>query len=135
MTKDKALEDVFLSHRPVFDDRDEFMHRLEQKLDAVEYVRRYEEARLRRYRWVLALALALALAFGGALFVFMLGTPLEVSLGLADGLLAAVLHNSRLLAAIALMLFLAYAVIAIAGNILDIWSERSRLREKDCKCG
>lgn len=38
MMKDKALEELFLAQRPKFDDKDEFMARLTQKLDAVEYL-------------------------------------------------------------------------------------------------
>ena len=44
MMKDKALEELFLAQRPKFDDKEEFMARLTQKLDAVEYLRQYEEA-------------------------------------------------------------------------------------------
>ena len=44
MMKDKALEEIFLAQRPQFDDKDEFMARLTKKLDAVEYLRQYEEA-------------------------------------------------------------------------------------------
>ncbi|MCF0195519.1 MAG: hypothetical protein HUK00_10155 [Bacteroidaceae bacterium] len=136
MTKDKALEDVFLSHKPVFDDQEEFMRRLEQKLDAVEYIRRYEEARLRRLRYAIALAFVLGIASGGALLVFLISTPWEVpmfSLSITNGFLGVVQQNLRLIASIALMLFLSYAVVAIVGNVLDIWNERDAMREEWCR--
>lgn len=39
MMKDKALEELFLSARPTFDDGDAFIRKLEKRLDAVEYLK------------------------------------------------------------------------------------------------
>ena len=39
MTKDKALEDLFLAAKPKFDDKDRFMKSLTRRLDAVEYIK------------------------------------------------------------------------------------------------
>ena len=50
MTKDKALEEMFLSQQPHFDDNADFMATLTRRLDAVEYVRHHQEATLRCYR-------------------------------------------------------------------------------------
>ena len=50
MSKDKALEELFLAQKPHFDDNADFMAALTRRLDAVEYVRRHQEATIRRYR-------------------------------------------------------------------------------------
>ena len=39
MTKDKALEDLFLAAKPSFDNTDQFMPSLIKRLDAVEYLK------------------------------------------------------------------------------------------------
>ena len=36
MTKDKSLEKIFLTQKPVFNDQDIFLQKLERKLEAVE---------------------------------------------------------------------------------------------------
>ena len=51
MTKDKALEDLFLAAKPSFDNTDQFMPSLIKRLDAVEYLKQCEEACIRRYRY------------------------------------------------------------------------------------
>ena len=50
MKKDKALEELFLEHKPHFDDQAAFMSELTRRLDNVEYIRRHEEAAMRRYK-------------------------------------------------------------------------------------
>ena len=80
MMKDKALEELFLAQRPKFDDKDEFMARLTQKLDAVEYLRQYEEANLRRYKYAMIAAVVAGFIAGGALFALVLSTPSELPL-------------------------------------------------------
>ena len=47
MTKDKALEELVLAHKPQFDDEVDFMAALNKRLDAVEYIKQHQEATLR----------------------------------------------------------------------------------------
>ena len=47
MTKDKALEDLFLTQKPHFDDHDAFMANLTKRLDAVEFIHQQQEATIR----------------------------------------------------------------------------------------
>ena len=49
MSKDQALEELFLAQKPHFDDKADFMAKLTRRLDAVEYVRQHQEATIRRY--------------------------------------------------------------------------------------
>ena len=80
MMKDKALEELFLAQRPQFDDKDEFMARLNQKLDAVEYLRQYEEANLCRYKYAMLAVFVAGIVVGGALLAFVLSTPSQLPL-------------------------------------------------------
>ena len=41
--KDKALEELFLAQKPHFNDNDAFMASLTKRLDAVEYIKQYQE--------------------------------------------------------------------------------------------
>ena len=56
MTKDKKLEELFLSQQPHFNDNADFMGTLTRRLDAVEYVRQHQDATLRHYRMAMIAA-------------------------------------------------------------------------------
>ena len=48
--KETNIEDLFARYQPDMDNRDEYMERLSQKLEAAEYAKRYREAQTKRYR-------------------------------------------------------------------------------------
>lgn len=121
--KDKALEELFLAQRPAFDDQDVFMARLARKLDAVEYLRQYEEANLRRYRYAMVAVFVAGIVVGGALLALVLSTPSELPLftfQASSGILSILEQYSRTIATIALSLLLSLGIVSIVGNILDI---------------
>ena len=123
MMKDKALEELFLTNRPTFDDKDEFMAQLTRKLDAVEYLRQYEEANLRRYKYAMIATFILGFLSCGVLLAFVLNTPLYEPLftfDVASGFFLETQHYSRPVISICLMLFMGFSIIAIVSNILDI---------------
>ncbi|MCQ2222996.1 MAG: hypothetical protein MJZ35_04300 [Bacteroidaceae bacterium] len=123
MMKDKALEELFLAQRPQFDDKDEFMARLTQKLDAVEYLRQYEEANLRRYKYAMLAVFVAGIVVGGALLAFVLSTPSQLPLltfHASSGILLAIEQYSRTVATIVLSLIMGFGIISIVSNILDI---------------
>lgn len=64
MTKDKALEELFLAQQPHFDDHADFMAALAHRLDAVEYVRQHQEATLRRYKLAMVATFVVGLVSG-----------------------------------------------------------------------
>ena len=131
MMKDKALEELFLAQRPTFDDKDEFMARLTQKLDAVEYLRQYEEANLRRYQYAMIAAFVAGFIAGGALFAFVLSTPSELPLftfHASSGILLAIEQYSRTIATIVLSIVMGLGIISIVSNVLDIVQMRVQLR-------
>lgn len=123
MIKDKELEQLFLAHRPTFDDKDEFMVRLERKLDAVEYLRQYEEANLRRYKYAMVATFVLGIVVGGVFLAFVLQMPQDVPLvafNTTSGLLLFLEQHSRMFATAALSLLLCFGIISIISNALDI---------------
>ena len=123
MMKDKALEELFLAQRPQFDDKDEFMARLTKKFDAVEYLRQYEEANLRRYKYAMVAVFVAGIVVGGALLALVLSTPSELPLltfHTSSGILLAIEQYSRTVATIALSLIMSFGIISIVSNILDI---------------
>lgn len=125
MTKDKSLEKIFLTQKPVFNDQDIFLQKLERKLEAVEFIKQYEEANLRRYKYAMIATFVLGLVSGGVLLTFILSMPFDEPLftfDVASGFLLTLQQNSRITISIALMLFLSYAVIGIINSILDIKS-------------
>ena len=125
MTKDKSLEKIFLTQKPVFNDQDIFLQKLEKKLDAVEFIKQYEEARLRHYKYAMVAAFVLGIVSGGVSLTFILRMPIDEPLftfDVASGFLLTLQQNSRITISIALMLFLSYAVIGIINSILDIKS-------------
>ena len=65
MTKDESLEKIFLTQKPVFNDQDIFLQKLERKLEAVEFIKQYEEAHLRRYKYAMIAAFVLGIVSGG----------------------------------------------------------------------
>lgn len=130
MMKDKALEELFLAQRPKFDDKDEFMARLTQKLDAVEYLRQYEEANLRRYKYAMIAAFVVGFIAGGALFALVLSTPSKLPLftfHASSGILLAIEQYSRTIATIVLSLIMGLGIISIVSNVLDIVQMRVQL--------
>ena len=48
MIKDKALEELFLTQKPHFDDHEAFMANLTKRLDAVEFIRQHQAVSIRR---------------------------------------------------------------------------------------
>jgi hypothetical protein len=80
MNKDKALEELFLAQKPHFDDNDAFMASLTKRLDAVEYIKQYQEATLRRYKMAMVVAFVAGIIGGAVGMVFLLSTPANVPL-------------------------------------------------------
>ena len=80
MTKDKALEELFLAQKPHFDDHDTFMATVTKRLDAVEYIHQHQEATIRRYKMAMIAAFVVGIISGAVTMVFILSTPVDVPL-------------------------------------------------------
>lgn len=123
MMKDKALEELFKAQRPVFEDKDKFMAQIEKKLDAVEFLRKYEEANLRRYKYVMVATFVMGIVVGGFMLAYIFSVPADVPLVAINATSDFMLYfeqNSIMLASWALMLFLSFGIVSIICNMLDI---------------
>ena len=134
MTKDKALEEIFLAQQPHFDDHADFMAALAHRLDAVEYVRQHQEATLRRYKLAMVAAFVVGLVSGAVTLVFVLSMPADVPLfnvRVQSGLLLWLAQNSRLLSATVLALLLSLGTLSIIRNVHDILCMRRAISLKN----
>ena len=130
MTKDKALEELFLANKPHFADNDAFMATLTKRLDAVEYVRQHQEATIRRYKKMMVAAFVVGVVSSAVTIAFVLSAPTDVPLftcRVQTGYLTWLAYNSRLIATTLLSLFMTFGIISIFSNIQDILQMRVRL--------
>ena len=131
MTKDKALEELFLAHKPQFDDEVDFMAALNKRLDAVEYIKQHQEATLRRYKIAMVAAFIVGIISSAATITFLLNTPPRVplySFSIQIGWLMWLSENSRMITATVLALFMSFGIISVFSNVQEILSMRSRLK-------
>ena len=123
MTKDKALEKLFLEQQPHFDDQSDFMAALTRRLDAVEYVRQHQEATLRRYRMAMAAAFVAGIVSGAVTLAIVLSTPAEVPLftiRVEQGFMLWLIENSRLISTTLLTLLISLGTMTLASNVHDL---------------
>ena len=130
MEKDKTLEQLFLAQTPKFDDKAEFMARLTKRLDAVEYIRQYQEVTLRRYKMAMVVAIVVGILSGAATIGFLLSTPADVPLftfQVQTGFLLWLAQNSRIITATALCLLMTVGIVSIYNNVTDILKMRTSM--------
>lgn len=130
MMKDKALEDLFLTAKPEFDDKDRFMQSLTRRLDAVEYIKQHQEATLHRYRYAMVVAFVLGVLCSCGVMTYLLSTPIDVPLftfNATTGFLLIVEQNSRLIATLLLLMTICAGMISIIINILETGNMKARL--------
>lgn len=123
MNKDQALEELFLAHRPQFDDQADFMAELTRRLDAVEYVRKHQEATIRRYKMAMVAAFVVGIVSGAATLAFVLSMPADVPLftvHVQSGMLLWLADNSRTISATILALLMCLGLMSIVSNVHDI---------------
>lgn len=129
MVKDKKLEELFLSQKPTYDDKAEFMATVTRRLDAVEYVRQHQEATLRRYKLAMVAAFIVGIVSGAITMAFVLSTPGDVPLftfSVESSILLWIAENSRLIATTALALLMSFGIMSIISNVLDILDLRPK---------
>lgn len=133
MNKDQTLEDLFLAHKPHFDDRDNFMASLTKRLDAVEYIKQHQEATIRRYKMAMVVAFIAGLIVGGIAMAYILSTPMDVpvfSFKTQFALLQWLIDNSRLITVTAISLLTTLGIAAFITNIQEIKTMRSVLAQQ-----
>lgn len=127
MTKDKALEELFLTHKPHFTDNDAFMATLTKRIDAVEYVRQHQESTIRRYKLMMVAAFVVGIISGAVTIALVLSTPADVPLftfKVQTGFLLWLADNSRMIVTTLLSLFMTFGIVSIISNIQDILQMR-----------
>ena len=122
MTKDKALEDLFLAQKPHFTDNADFMASLTKRLDAVEYIKQHQEATIRRYTMMMVAAFVVSIISGAVTIAFILSTPAEplFTFSIQSAFLLWIAENSRLIVTTVLSLLMTVGTISIIGNVQDI---------------
>lgn len=133
MNKDKALEELFLAQKPQFNDSEEFMASLEKRLEAVEFIKRHQEATIRRYKMAMVAAFVVGIVSGGITIAFLLSAPAAIPLFSFQAqtvLLSWLAENARSIVAAALALLMTFGLISIFNNIQDIRSMRLHYTEK-----
>ena len=129
MNKDKALEELFLAQKPQFNDSEEFMASLEKRLEAVEFIKRHQEATIRRYKMAMVAAFVVGIVSGGVTIAFLLSAPAAIPLFSFQAqtvLLSWLAENARSIVAAALALLMTIGLISIFNNIQDIRSMREK---------
>ena len=133
MTKDKALEELFLAQKPHFDDHDIFMTSLTKRLDAVEYIHQHQEATVRRYKMAMIAAFVVGIISGAVTMVFILSTPADVPLftfQVQTSILLWFAEYSRPIAATGLALVMTLGMMSIINNVQDIVRMRRKKQIK-----
>ena len=131
MKKDKALEELFLSQKPHFSDKADFMAALTKRLDAVEFIKQHQEATIRRYKMLMVAAFVVGIISGAVGITYLLSMPADVPLitfQVQTGFLLWLAENSRLIAATGLSLLLTLGIISIINNVRDILRMRVCLK-------
>ena len=123
MNKDKALEELFLAQKPHFDDNADFMAALTRRLDAVEYVRRHQEATIRRYKIAMVAAFVVGVVSGAISLAFVLSLPADMPLftvHVQSGFLLWLAESSRVILSSVLALLMSLGLMSIISNVSDI---------------
>ena len=130
MTKDKALEELFLAQKPQFTDNADFMAAFTKRLDAVEFIKKHQEATIRRYKMVMVAAFVVGIISGSLAIALVLSSPAEplFTFSIQSAFLLWVAENSRLIVATAIALLMTIGTISIIGNVQDIQRMRSRIK-------
>ncbi len=129
MTKDKALEELFLAQAPHFEDSADFMASLTKRLDVVEYIKQHQEATIRRYKMATVAAFVVGIISGAITIAFVLSMPADVPLftfEVHNDILLWLLANSRFITTAALALLMSLGLASIIANVQDIMLMREK---------
>ena len=130
MTKDKALEELFLAQKPYFDDNEAFMESLTKRLDAVEFLKQHQEATIRQYKMAMVVAFVVGIASGALTIMYVMSMPTDVPLftfQVQSGFLLWLAQNSRMIVSAVLALLMTAGIISIINNVQDIMRMRVHL--------
>lgn len=138
MEKDDTLAQLFNSYTPDLQDKDDFMDRLQRKLDAVEFIRQRQEKQLRLYRYGLLAAFALGMITSGILLSIIWTTPAEQTMptfSLLPASLVFLQEHFRTTSFIAIAILMSASTIALITQCLELADGRilADLRHNEAK--
>lgn len=123
MEKDDTLAQLFNNYTPDLQDKDDFMDRLQRKLDAVEFIRQRQEKQLRLYRYGLLAAFALGMITSGILLSIIWTTPAEQTMptfSLLPASLVFLQEHFRTTSFIAIAILMSASTIALITQCLEL---------------
>lgn len=121
--KDDTLAQLFNNYTPDLQDKDDFMDRLQRKLDAVEFIRQRQEKQLRLYRYGLLAAFALGMITSGILLSIIWTTPAEQTMptfSLLPASLVFLQEHFRTTSFIAIAILMSASTIALITQCLEL---------------
>ena len=127
MDKDTELRQLFSDYHPSLNDSTNFMTTLERKLEAVEFIKRKQQAQLRRCRIVMTLTICLSVLAGLALFAIVSALPEGVRLFSFNSNimpLRLLEENSRMIILAITSSLMAWGIIAVTNIVQDIQGKR-----------
>lgn len=138
MEKDDTLAQLFNNYTPDLQDSDDFMDRLQRKLDAVEFIRQRQEKQLRLYRYGLLAAFALGMITSGILLSIIWTTPAEQTMptfSLLPASLVFLQEHFRTTSFIAIAILMSASTIALITQCLELADGRilADLRHNEAK--
>jgi hypothetical protein len=116
MKEDTTLEQLFAGFQPPMGDKEAYMKELARKLAAVEYVRQYNEARIRRYKRVVFWAFLLGSIIGALLVILAICIPADVptvTFNMDMGLLYYLTHHYQLMLLVIVSLLFSSGAVAL----------------------
>ena len=132
MNQEPNLEELFSNYHPTLSDSDAFMQTLSRRLDAVQYVERYQAAQRAHYRRYVIIALLVGLVLGGvslAVILFLAPSAQFFTFRVQSDVLLLVRENSRLIAVLFLSLLVSAAIVLIIHSLQEIGYYRSRVQK------
>ena len=107
--------------------------KLTKRLDAVEFVKQYQERTLRRYKMAMVAVFVVGIISGTVSTIWLLSSPIElpsVNFQTQKTFLLWLVQNSRLLAAAFFPMLMTFAACIITSNVLEILEMRQKMKEE-----
>jgi len=113
---DKSLEKIFSDYQPSLNSDADFMAALETRLDTVEFIRKYQEAQVNRYRKAMIATCAVGFVLGVVATLLIFSLPEHIHLyafGLPSVVMMIIEQNYRILSLIPTFALIYYIMFTI----------------------
>lgn len=123
MKQDNILADIFSEYNPTLYDDAEFMKALNTKLEAVEYIKQYNHAQIRRSRYMVVAALVMGIVVGVVSTAYLLlfaGTGPVINISVDSSVLMFIIEHSRAISLMIISIFMVYAIIGLINAYQEI---------------